>query len=187
MTLNIPTGYYEVAFEHSISGSLRTAVCTWGVHYTGSNVTADADDVRLAWKNRILSFMTTNYTLIETRFRDAVGTAIVIPGSDAGTNSATAATPNMAFLVKKLTGLGGRKNHGRLYLPGVEESVVDPTGVVDSSVVSALTTGFVNFVNDMAASNFFSVLLHNGTTAPTPITAVQAESLAATQRRRMRK
>jgi hypothetical protein len=187
MTLNIPANYYEAAFEHSLAGSTRPAVCTIGLHYTGGAFSTDIGFVALAWAQHVMLSVQDSWTFTDFRARDALGSVANLAQAVTGGTSHTGTTPNVAFLMKKLTGLGGRANHGRLYLPGVSEQDVDVDGTVAGSKLTELTTNFGAFATDCAAKSFFLVILHNGTAAPTPMTQFLWEGTAATQRRRLRK
>lgn len=187
MPLNIPATYYEAAFTHEQAGLLRPAVVTMGLHYLGSDITTDFNTIATRWGGSVVASMADTWVYVEARIRDAVGNVITLAENVAGGTAHTPATPNVAFLVRKITALGGRKQHGRMYLPGVSEQDVDNVGTVIASKITEITSNINGFLATASAANFFWTLLHNGTTAPTPITSYQVETTAATQRRRMRK
>lgn len=194
MTLNIPAGYFELAFHHHASGSTRDAVCTLGVHYTGADIVTDFNTVATAWGTTMVAEMADAWTYDFATIRDQLGHVATHAAGVAGGTAHSAATVNTAFLFKKTTGLGGRKNHGRMYLPGVSEQDVDVLGIVAGSKITALTTAFGNFISALIGAHMSVQLLHNGPTAdpslgpaPTTVTDMTVEDTAATQRRRMRK
>lgn len=187
MPLNIPPTYYEIAFTHVPATSTRPAVVTLGVHYLGSDVHSDFNTVAGAWASSVLHSIADSWSFTQATIRDAVGNVQTNVASVSGGTSHAPATPNIAFLCHKITALGGRRNHGRMYLPGVSEQDVDGVGNVVGSKITELTSNMNAFLASMATANFFWTLLHNGAVAPTPITSYQWETLAATQRRRMRK
>lgn len=187
MTLNIPVGYYEVALEHHLGGSPRPAVCTFGVQYTGADFALDFQFLALAWGQKMMGSVNGSWTFAEARARDQLGAVAALAQSVAGGSSHPAATPNVAFLCQKRTGLGGRRNHGRFYLPGVSEQDVDGSGNVDPSKTTELINNLSNTLGDWSTHHFFVVLLHNGAFAPTPVTFFGWSSVCATQRRRLRK
>lgn len=187
MTLNIPAGYYEASFTHQISTSLRTAVCTHGFIYTGSDFNGNAGGLRLAWESNMMPSMSDSWKFIGFRLRDAAGTVYERTLSVSGGTAHTPATPQVSFLLKKQTLLAGRKYRGRMYVPGVSEQDVDALGVVVGSKITELEAAFAGFIAAAATNEFEPVILHNGVTAPTLVSDYVWETLCATQRRRLRK
>jgi hypothetical protein len=125
---------------------------------------------------------------------EAVGSA----APSVGGNGATVVPPNVALLMKKTTGLGGRNNHGRSYLP----FCLDQTSVLENGTVLVATLGVFNgiattFLADLVADGIPMVIPHkafNVPLAPHYVTAVStgpavigygAESIVGTQRRRL--
>lgn len=103
--------------------------------------------------------------------------------------------PNVACLVRKFTGVAGRGNRGRMFLPGVT-----PTGDVTSlGTISTSRTGVLNAFLVGLKSNLEStlatpagapvrmVVLHSlpGLT-PAVVSQLQVQPTIATQRRRLR-
>jgi len=187
MSLNIPAGYYEFAHTHRVSTSLRTAVCTIGMQYFGSDYATDVAVAADAWGTTIVDSMADVWAYTRFTSRDATGVITDLSMGVSGGTAHTAATPNVAFLFKKTTSLGGRKQRGRMYLPGVSEQDVDEMGIVVESKLTELASNMGSWIAAVEAAHFGPTLLHNGTTAPTSLSGIVIESLAATQRRRMRK
>lgn len=188
MPLVIPTGYYEVSFIHRQNVTLREAVCTMGMQYTGSSFAADAATVSGAWGTDIVAQIISNsYTHVRTTFRVAAGIIADIPESTVGGNGSAAASPNVAFLITKQTGVPGRKNRGRLYLPGVAENSINAQGQVDATAQAFQTAQFATFYGDIGAVSFTPAILHNSATpSPTLVSQFVAQGVCATQRRRLR-
>jgi hypothetical protein len=191
MTLYIPATYYEVAFTHTLQGSIHPAVCTLGLFYFGTDFDNDSNGADAAWLADIMPSMADVWACTEISWRVQAGTVKQVFPSTQGGTAHTATTPNVTFLLRKSTGVPGRKNRGRIYLPGVSEQDVDATGVVVGSKITEINTGLGALVGDLAAANFTPYLLHNitvadPTPAPTLISTITCEPLAATQRRRMR-
>lgn len=101
--------------------------------------------------------------------------------------SGTGAPPNTAFLIEKRTALGGRKNRGRLYLPGIAEADVGEDGQINSTRLEALNVDCGSFFTGLVALNLPPEVLHTSSSDPTPITVFEADPVAGTQRRRMRR
>lgn len=187
MPLDIPPTYYEAAFTHSFSGSLRSAVCTLGLHYGGASFTTDAPSVPAAWRTNIIPLMTTITFFSLCTLRDASGTVFTEPETLGGSHSTSPAPTNIAWLVRKDTGVGGRKNRGRFYLPGMGEVDVDGVGNISSASLTAVQAGLNGLVTDLFTAGFDPVILHNSVMTPTPVINLIVEGLAGTQRQRMRK
>lgn len=191
MPLFIPAGYYEVAYEMSLQGSTHTSVCTQGLQYTGADFPTDVPAVATAWADNMMNPMADVWSFTGCRVRDASGTVFDEPQSTQGATAHTPTTPNVTFLLKKVTGLGGRKNRGRMYYPGCSEQDVDGVGTVIGSKITEINGQIGGWIGALALANFSPVILHNVTAtdptpAPTLMSTMFTETLAATQRRRMR-
>lgn len=113
-----------------------------------------------------------------------------VEGADDGTGTTTLLTQNTTYLVKKLTGLGGRANRGRMFLPFARAENVSDTGQLDSATIEYLqghVDQLLQDVNDADSPIGVMVLLHTdpGNT-PDNITAMTVSPTVATQRRRLR-
>ena len=119
---------------------------------------------------------------------------ISIPGTDTDVDRLT---QNTAVLVAKVTGLGGRKNRGRLYWPSIADNTTNNVGTIDSATVTAYQSSFNDFLDDLATATGVTppatgmVILHNDVSLPvpdpTPVTSLAVRSVVATQRRRLRR
>lgn len=98
---------------------------------------------------------------------------------------------NCCYLVRKSSGLGGRKNRGRMYLPGGLASDIEAAG----NLTTAGLTNANGYVTDLLGSDMTTgggvagwVILHSEgiTGPPTPITGFAVEPKIATQRGRLR-
>lgn len=99
-------------------------------------------------------------------------------------------SPNVAMLVRKQSLLGGRRNRGRMYIPGVSQSDVGEDGTLVGASLIAFQTAMDDFLTEIEATGCTPVLLHSeslGVLAPTPMTSFSVQSLVATQRRRLRR
>lgn len=187
MPLVIPVNHYEVAYHHRPTGSLREAVCTLGVEYTGADLLGDLVDLQNAWANRISPVMADNWAYVRFTAREAAGTVwdnnFVVQGGSAGTPT----TPQVTFIVRKSNVAPGRKNRGRFYLPGVREADADGVGNVTAGRLGELDAALGLYKVDIQGANFNPVILHNGPAAPTPVLNFVTEAMVGTQRRRLRK
>jgi hypothetical protein len=186
MVLFIPEGFYEAACHHVTAGSLREAVCTFGVFYDGTDLAGDAEDVITSWGAHVVANLGDRVTFTKFTLRSAEGTVLDRDVSIAATVSQELVAPNTAYLVRKATALAGRKHRGRMYLPGVTEPSIDSVGQLTSSKVTELQGALNSFVSEAGVANFTLAILHNDTTAPTVVTALTIQPRVATQRRRLR-
>ena len=112
----------------------------------------------------------------ETRATDLGGSSSGVIG---------AAAP--AVLVKKSTAAGGRRNRGRMYIPGVTEAQILAGGVLDPTPQSAIQ-GFVDTMfADLEAGGLTACVEHTDGSTPTEITSFTVDGTVATQRRRQRR
>lgn len=108
----------------------------------------------------------------------------------AGTLGFNVLPPNCAVLMNKNTGVGGRRNRGRAFLPPVNpiEGNVDAAGVIASSFLTGLQTRYTAAFASLVAAGLKPQLFHQtGAQTPTALTSWTLQSKIATQRRRLRK
>jgi hypothetical protein len=117
-----------------------------------------------------------------------VENAATVPGD----NSDEPLPPNCALLVRKATASGGRRNRGRMYIPGLAlRPSTSPAGVLDGGAFSALDSDAAAFRIAVEASPLVGpdglLLFHSESPATaTPITQLLVQQKIATQRRRLR-
>jgi hypothetical protein len=130
------------------------------------------------------------------RLPDLVESNLVASVSGA---TASPTPPSVAVLVNKVTGLAGRKERGRWFLPGMVPDVsVNDDGTLAAAYLATMQTRCTNFLANIQApatatyASVRAVLLHNAapgaTSSPqaSPIQSLQVQSLIGTQRRRLR-
>jgi hypothetical protein len=117
-----------------------------------------------------------------------------------GTSTTEKLPQNCAALIRKNTGLGGRPNRGRCYLPGVlSEGGVNQVGAVETATVTDFQTRADDWLEALALGATGSsplvptpmVILHGPSSAgpagpPTPVISLTMGTRIATQRRRLR-
>ena len=114
------------------------------------------------------------------------------PATNAGDETSFPMWPNTAVLIKKTTASGGRRNRGRMYVPGFGlRSLVTPAGIIDPAYLADLQTNLDDFLALINAGTGFNatnlgVLHSEPPSAPAVITSLTAEAKVATQRRRLR-
>lgn len=187
----IPTGFAHVAipFKHLSLG--RRAFITFGVHVTGGQPgpVAVADDAMTAFQTSLGTTIDSQVTYGAPEvIYNLGGTELVGTGtSDAVGSSADARPPGqVAVLLSKRTGVRGRKNRGRFYLPwAVTEAAVDEVGNIDSSTVSDFQDLADDFLTNLVTAGLEMVILHNSVGTPTDVIQLLVSPLVATQRRRL--
>lgn len=111
-----------------------------------------------------------------------------------GEASGSGGNPSTSLLVRKNTGIGGRANQGRMYIPGVAEDAVEDDGTLESG----FETSAQDVLNDLTANllstegpHAFSmpmVILHGaGTAQPPQVLNLALQHRIANQRRRNRR
>lgn len=187
----IPENYAQITFTFDGNGLRYPAASTLGVGLVGpptpTEVAIDAGDL---FETHILPNLNASVNLDAVRVKfgpNDDGPAGEFSYGVAGGSAGSGAAPNLAYLVQKRTNLGGRRGRGRMYLPGVSEGDVGSDGVIDSSALSALQADLDAFFTAMNAADLSPVLLHNDVGSPTVIQSLNLATVAATQRRRMRR
>lgn len=106
-----------------------------------------------------------------------------------GTGGGTGTVLNSAILIRKNTAAGGRKNRGRMFFPpfNLEELSIAISGVLAPAFTASVQILLDDWHEDLSVFEAPPWLFHSDPAdAPTPITSFSIQSLAATQRRRMR-
>lgn len=192
--MEIPAGFAQANFRFGGTGVPHGAEFTLGLDVdafsgTAADAATAAGGAALGY---LLGPLCTTVTLTEVLVKFGptdTGPSGVYPAAGVGGNSNAQAPPNVAYLVRKQTALGGRAGRGRFYLPGVDESQIGPGGVLAGALIPTLQTAIDDFAADLATSFLIPVLLHGAgspITTPTPITGLDLDSTVATQRRRLR-
>lgn len=194
----IPTGWGQVTVPFYSTTFSRPLAITWGF-----DAPPDPNPVSLA--DLILGTLDDAngpFTPSQVRNDVQIGPLIVQVGTDEGILSGSGTLSiggtlavgdrppvNVAMLIQKRTNLGGRKNRGRMYIPPVTfgETDISNAGNFLGSVITTATTEWDYVLDTEIASGRGMYLLHSAPGAPTPITSLVPQVLAATQRRRLRR
>lgn len=193
MSVIIPAGFAQGSFHGLVAGDAEPVVITMGFDLEGTASVGMANDLFQVWADGLNTLSTSNWTFQGCSLKegptatgptyDSTDTAIV------GTVGETGTPLNTAVLVRKQTGLGGRKGRGRCYTVGqAYESVVGMSGEIDDTHLAALDAAWLSILGGWQAVTDVGpvVLLHSDSTTPTPITALNPQKRMATQRRRLR-
>lgn len=183
----IPAGYVSVAFLHRFDGRFDEAICTCGFEKPDGFSHTAATALSTTWKTNVVPWLTANVQYIGLRVSEAAGTLDEVSEAQHGAASSAPAPPNIAALVKKVTGVPGKKNRGRIYLPGIPKAELNDLGFLSSAQLSGLQSSLNDWYTDLIAADWVPVVLHSlvGVT-PTSVTSFQLQQQCATQRGRLR-
>lgn len=194
--LVIPNGYAEIGIEWSRTGMIHPFVITFGVALKATPTPAGiALDVKNAWSfaGSMNASQPTTMTANYVRYKATYG-GVALSGQSAagwaagGGGGTTLCSPAVAAVIRKATGLAGRKYRGRCMLPWVSEADVDTVGTVLPATVTAYNTALAIFLTQLGAAGRAQingmVLLHSDATTPTAVTALTLRATVGTVRER---
>lgn len=197
--LSIPPGYAQFAFKVRNSTVGHQCIWTIGGKLVGSGLTpAQGAALMTAVGNALVPIWDSNVT--QTGFHALIGNdgpamALDVTSAHVGTGTAMQMSPpNVTYLVKKTTAFAGRAYRGRIYLPFVDNISISEAGAISGPTLTRLETAVAALMAAPGTGSSTGVsgwwLLHRaeeGETppAPTQIVALAAESVVATQRRRL--
>lgn len=199
----VPEGEAQVVVNFSLSGDPEPMAITFGVR---PDVTVDPLDIAdlvygaVTDANGLIpsaAALRVGWTFggVTAYYNDPSGQIVTVNGTDVvGTTAGDTLPVNSAVLLNKLTGLGGRRNKGRVYLPpySMDESQVSATGVIDSTALQTMVDNWEGTRLALETALVPMVLFHGPTVAlPEPpstlVTATSGETRIATMRTRLRK
>lgn len=190
--MTIPLNYSEVTMEFTGAGVPFGAAVVFGVDNTvgGLTPTGVATAVNTAiGASGIMGRLSSNLGITNLHVKngpDSTGPFADVSVTRTG-GSAGDTNPSTALLVNKASALGGRKNRGRMFFPGLIEADVGNAGVVTGTALTAFQTQFTSFLTNLSGANIPMVLLHTDGSTPTLVTSLNVASLVAIQHRRLRR
>jgi hypothetical protein len=198
MGVIIPEGFGQAKIVTKLVGGVESQICTFG--YNPDIAYEAPDAAALAIFNVLIgggrpcqaSMMGTEWVFIgvDVTYMTPSGP---IEGTKqvptTGTSTMSTCPANSSLILKKITGRGGRKGRGRMFIPpyGVNETNVGANGVINAGVVTAQQTSWGAAFTAFPIAGIQPVLLHSDGSAPDNITAVTIETSIGTQRRRLRR
>lgn len=211
MPLNPPpiiqTGLALIVQKLQRNDMSRASEVTFGLLAAGAPSLAAAqdvvDDFQVNFNATLRNLLDTNVSVQPPTVRLGDGSttpfeAVAAGAAANGLDANTFVPPNVAFLFKKTTGVGGRKNRGRMYLPfALATSDVGENGVIVGAAVSGGTTQAAAFLAQLITDATPMVIVNKAFNTPLPphfvtvisagpnVTAFAAEATVATQRRRL--
>lgn len=195
----IPEGFAQASalFDRIAGGDEAFVVTGHGLGLPPNDPTDVANAVFDAWEGSEIGtqFMATTWRMRQVSVRvnrgNGIETGTSTRAAIPGQASSPALPPNVAVLVRKVTGLGSREGRGRMYLPGTQEDIVNDNGVIIAPHLGNWQP-FAQQFNALCAFNNVELhVLHSlpqlgGAPAPTPVATLVVQPLVATQRRRIR-
>lgn len=186
----LPDWYAQYIVEYDCPGQ-SGKVENVGVVGTTDGSTAinqgDCDNFRDTWADNIAIFMHTTCTMIKVSLRNNNG-ELVNTTSKAGTIGDDLMPINNAYLISKRTVSGSGTRPGRIYLPGVVESKVLGTGLLDSAFMTSFQTELDDFMSDLAGHDLALKVGHNVPALNlVTVTSLSLQPLVSNQRRRIRR
>jgi len=208
MELNLPSGYYQASMIFTGAGVPQGAAIVFGGNQGIAPPATIASAINAAWVANLRPEFSSSIMLAGTRVKCGPmedGPFAYSSSGSAGTKAGTLFPPNVSFLIRKNTAIGGRQGSGRIYMPGVGDSLADDAGNVTGAYRTTLNTAWSAFLTALGSASAPMVLLHShgayskmvgdpaqieivivAPRAPTPVTDLSVDSVLATQRRRLR-
>lgn len=183
----IPNGFSNVTlhFRTPAGGGSRDSVTTFGVE--GSPNVTTAAEIAGAFVDEVWTTLgSSQVTFTAVTMRDEVN-VVEYPLATVGGAGGELSDPQCSVLIRKLTGLAGRRNRGRMYPPGqCFNGTFDQGGNMSTSNQVTYTGAWEDFRQALEALDATMVILHGGSSDTSPVTVTQlvADPLVATQRRR---
>lgn len=185
---------FRVAFVWKDAGTSQTAANI--MHFQRAASTAidvkndiDAHVTAAMWSVQEANAQVSRLDIIKLDGTSGTVSFTVSGAKWTGGGSASDFAPNVANVIKMQTGLRGRANRGRVYLPFVGENQTT-AGAIGGAAVTAGQAAWDAFLAAMTVATCFPVVAsydraHSGASAhATLVTKYVYEAVAATQRRR---
>lgn len=204
LQVNLPLGWALVSLNFSGSAlpnqATSTFACETDTETPASLATLVRTELRAA--NRPFAVATSVHGLgialanVHVKFGPtATGPeAEVGDGAGIGNPAGECVPPNTSYLLTKNTAQGGRRGRGRMFLPGLQEAIVNSGGTVLDPQFTTLQTQWSAFATAMAAAGNGLSLLHTYDPVlgevpipPSAVLSLTLSSRVATQRNRLRR
>ena len=193
--MTIPTGYAQVQLRFGSQPFLPFgAAMTFGVHPVAPGATpaeiaglVDESITNASLPSLWVPTISMNSIFVK-KGPDLDGPSLDVTDTFPGTSSQTVpGSPQVSLLIKKGTAGGGRRNRGRMYMPGLAEGNVGGSGEIETGFLSGAQTVVGDFLDSLDARDIPMVILHSGSTTPTEVITLEVDARSATQRRRLRR
>lgn len=185
MSYVIPAGFSRLSFQYAPVSPIGSAVA-WGLGVESPPSAAILNEIVLWYEDEFAPQQNEAYVLQRAEMRSDTLVEEIIT-SIPGTETIAFPPPQVAALVSLSTGLPGRTNRGRVYWPGlVSEPDINVQGQIDNTRRSQVSTLFGGLQEILEGLSAPLVILHSGSSDPTPVTSFTVRENVATQRRRQR-
>lgn len=187
----IPDGYAQITHVFSGVAVPNGAVVTHGIDL-GARLDhqTQCDEIALAWSSTVLGLQSTFITHDRTEMKlgpNSIGQTFISTRGFPGLVSGDPYSPNCAFLVRKVTSLGGRSGRGRMFVPGLSESQVGSSGNLLGTALTGLQAELDDYYSALVTALADPVLFHTASSNPTPVNTFEVQGRLATQRGRLRR
>lgn len=191
----IPDGCSQINLKFTGTAVPLGAQCTFGVDHGEATTAATIGGLVLealeasALIEQCSKFVGVSSILIKMG-PNQTGQMAEIPAAEVGVGLDPAVAPNTSVLIRKSTSLGGRMNSGRMFIPGISETVVSEAGMLSGGAHTAWQVAAENFLEALQTKGVPMVLLHSSSQIqglPLAVTSLQVDNRVATQRRRLRR
>jgi hypothetical protein len=185
----IPPGFCNVIARYSnVMGHLCQNACGYSLEnpLIQANVDALSDGLAIVYKAQ-LSTVSQWFGVVVDIGNDGPPLQLTSSSSSGvGSRGGDEPPAQVQGLIKKSTGFGGRAFRGRMYIPDLYESQINNNGALNSTALGLLNdiAGAWMDLPGFASANFGLPQLLHPSESPTEITAMSAEAVVATQRRR---
>jgi hypothetical protein len=204
MPLVIPPGFAAASIQFRHENDPEPWYVTMGLDISDAGGATDAIALKVmdGWDDNIMPQYSNQVSItgvdlvIGQDGPDPVRTFLATTSLRNGSETGQKLPQNCAMLVRKNTALGGRRNRGRMFVPGIlNEASVTATGIIDPSSLAILQGQQALFLAYLASAGgslpaIPMVLLHSTGLSPvpdpTPVTSLTIDNVISTQRRRLR-
>jgi hypothetical protein len=200
MPVSVPLGFGQVVHSLRLDGDPDPMAVTYGVELQPDVPLAGAttaEELHGDFYANFVGVIANDYQLVETSVRYPIESApgqgvISFVGSNRFTGGSATLPQNIALLVRKRSGLVGRRYRGRMYIPGIQENYVSARGEVLTQFRTDVNVNLAAFLAAVQSAGGVTnmVILHSNVAgapiAPTVVTSLDLDPVVATQRRRLR-
>ena len=185
----IPSGYGLITHFFSGAAVPDGAAVTYGVRNLADfSATEMAEAARDEWDaSNFDSLASTDCDMFMTRAKlgpNATGPFADVTSNTGGAGN-TAGAAQVCILMKKQTDSGGRRNRGRMFLPGIPEDQIGQGGQITSGTVTVANAAGLALITGLATALIPMVILHDDVDfTPTLVTSFVVSPYVATQRNR---
>jgi len=190
----IPSGFGEASVEIGISGDAGPAYVVFGYEFPGggnpqsnANTLAGILGTSPGFRSLTSSANTLRSVTVRENYAGPFLNVAEATINSVGTLVGAPPPAQVAYLLQKSTGLAGRPNRGRMYVPAANEDEIDGGGFLSAPAVADRQASADLFFNALVSASLPLYILHTSAAiAPTEVNSLEVDGKVATQRRRLR-